>query len=1582
MSMTHTEPQAGATADRQDLGPVAWVLDELRKTLDTATKALRRQLREAEPAAPGAGGAGLESSHLAQARDALHQCAGALTMVEQEAPARMLQAMESAVVRLIEQPASRTDEAVSRIEQAGMAVTDYLQAVLAGEPVSPVELFPQYRDVQTLAGHAQSHPADLWAAAPPASTLALPGQAAPQAAGPAARARFDQGVLKIVKTGDAAAARDLQQLCAGLAAAAALPAQQGFWNIAAGYFEALALGLVPSDLYAKRIASRVLTQYVALARGEAEPSDKLTQDLLFYCARARPDAQAQADTLAAVRAAYGMAGAQAVDYELRRFGRFDPALRAQARKRIAVASEAWSALADGDLHRLKTLLEPFAQLGESMARLQPDSAVLTQALQRAVQGAAHMGTTPAPALAMEVASAVLYLDTICEAPDQDEAVLRTRAARLAERLDHVAQGGEAQPEEAWLEQLYHRLHDRQSLGSAASALQRSLVEIEQTLDQFFRAPREKVVLGKAVALLAQMRGVLSVLGLPAAALGVARMRETVDAYMTTDLDDASLRSASFERLGSSLGALGFLVDMLGHQGTQADRLFGWDDTQGVFRLLAAQPARADAAAEQATPLDTPALASDPEAAAEPGTEPEPEPETETETETEAEAEAEAEAADADADAVPDADADADTPPPPDDLKTIGPLRLHPAQYNAFLNETDESSRELLVALGAWALEWPRPPADGALAHASALADSAAAVGFDALAHLARALGRALLRAQARGLDEAGHVRLFVDAAEDIRRLLHQFAAGFVKTPSPLVQQALDDFLAAPDGAPAAPADGSPDAPEPTIAFADPIDTDLFPVFDDEAQELLPRLSAALRQWHAQPGDQSARGEALRLLHTLKGSARLAGALRLGEQAHRLESAVDALAPGAASPSAIAPLLAGFDALQSDLASLRVAQQQDLPSIDPAPPPTGPAAGDADATHEVPAPGAAPAPGPALHPMAQQTVRVPSQLLDRLTSQTGEVLTTRARLESRLAPLREALAELDGNLDRLRRQLRDVELQAESQMQSRLAQVRDAAQDFDPLEFDRFTRMQELTRMMAESVGDVAAVRRTLQSAIDGTEDDLAAQARQARELQHDLLRTRMLAFDSVAGRLHAVVRQTARDTGRAAKLHIEGGALELDRGTLERLVPAFEHLLRNAIVHGIEDADTRAAAGKPVAGNVTVALQHEAHDLVLRVADDGRGLDLARIHAQALSLGLLARGNLLSPQEAADLIFLPGFSTARQVTALAGRGIGMDVVRAEVLALGGHVETHSASGLGTAFRIVLPQATAVAQLVLLRAGQHSFGIAANLVESVRRVPVEALAEAYRSEQFTEGGEALPFYWAGALLQSSGASRESPARHASVLVLRSAAQRLALHVDEVLGQQELVVKSPGPQLARLAGLTGLSVMASGAVVLVYNPVALASVHGAQARQAQQDQTLRSGDGSPVHQAPASAAPLVLVVDDSITVRRVVQRLLQRDGWRVALASDGQEAVDLLQHEIPAVLLSDIEMPRMDGFALARHVRADARLHALPIVMITSRMAEKHREHALAIGVDHYLGKPYAEEELLSLVRRYAVASKAV
>jgi chemosensory pili system protein ChpA (sensor histidine kinase/response regulator) len=935
------------------------------------------------------------------------------------------------------------------------------------------------------------------------------------------------------------------------------------------------------------------------------------------------------------------------------------------------------------------------------------------------------------------------------------------------------------------------------------------------------------------------------------------------------------------------------------------------------------------------------------------------------------------------------------------VKVIGPLRIGLNLFNVYLNEADEWSRRLCHALAEWALGPERVPPQDTVAWAHSLAGSSFTVGFERLGEAARTLEHAIERLRqsavppGRRLDDDAR-QLPVLVAESVRHLLHQFAAGFLKEPDADMLERLRGWprasdwvpLLVPTPAPEITLTTTPALPASVVPAADTPDADLFHVFEEEAADLLPRLAGALRQWVARPDNTSARAEVLRNLHTLKGSARLAGAMGLGDMAHQMETAAEAVSPGAGEAEALRHLQTRLDALSARLDSLRVdapeteapapdaterpdAVATDVPAVEPALPAPG-AASDADPAHPhgVLAPRV---PAPRVSTAAASTVRVRPDLLDRLMNQVGDVMLTRSRMEDELHTLRASLQDLTGNLTRLRQQLRDLELQTESQLQSRqahhLQSGRAADASFDPLEFDRYTRVQELTRIMAESVNDVATVQRNLQRAVDVTEDGLVAQGRQSRELQRDLLRTRMVDFDTVAERLHRVVRQAAQESGKQVRLEVSGAQIEMDRSVLERMVPAFEHLLRNAVVHGIEPPARRSAAGKAVEGVIGLALSQEGNDVSLVFSDDGTGLDLQRVRDKAVALGRLTAGAPVDDAVATQLVFEPGLSTVSEVSELAGRGIGLDVVRNEVLSLGGRIEVATEPGRGSRFTLVLPLTTAVTQVLLLRAGQFTFGVPAALVEQVHRLDGAIVRASGPVGQLAPQGTELPLYWAGALLAQSVGSREN-GKLAPVLQLRSATQRVLLHVDEVLGNQEVVVKHLGPQLSRLPGVAGMTVLASGAVALIYNPVALAAVYGASTRE-----WLREAGERAAHQAVPST-PLVLVVDDSITVRRVTQRLLQREGYRVALAIDGTQALERMREELPVVVLSDIEMPGMDGFELVQQMRADPQLKALPVVMITSRIADKHREHARQLGVDHYLGKPYSEETLLALVAGYA------
>ncbi|MGC2049704.1 MAG: response regulator, partial [Gallionella sp.] len=759
---------------------------------------------------------------------------------------------------------------------------------------------------------------------------------------------------------------------------------------------------------------------------------------------------------------------------------------------------------------------------------------------------------------------------------------------------------------------------------------------------------------------------------------------------------------------------------------------------------------------------------------------------------------------------------------------------------------------------------------------------------------------------------------------------------------------------------------------------DDIDEQLLPVFLEEAEDLCPKIDEGLRAWREHPEDEQQVQSLKRLLHTMKGSSRMVGAMRIGEIAHEMEDLVS-VAPQAREE-------AGFwDALESDF-DLVNALLEELRGGKPVVMPTkavaietaeirqsetgrratdkqgGERIGDRRAADHVKE-----------RAVLGNVLRVRSEVVDKLVNDAGEISVARSRMEAELRSFKDSLLELTASVMRLRHQLREVEIQAESQMQARISLAKDSAAGFDPLEFDRFTRLQELTRFMNESVHDVQTIQHTLLKNLDETSAVLLVQGRLSRELQQNLMNVRMVSFNSIADRLYRIVRQTGKELNKRANLELQGTSVELDRSVLEKMVAPFEHLLRNSIVHGLENDLLRAQSGKLPIGEIRLSVRQESNEVVFEFSDDGAGLNYAKLREKAIANGTLQPEDDVSEDQLAQLIFMPGLSTASEITEIAGRGVGMDVVRSEITALGGTIDVKSKSGQGAQFIIRLPLTLAVTQILLVRSGELTYAIPSAMVEQVRQLKSADMNILHNERKIEWQDRIYPLHYLSQLLTDTEVIQENHVRN-SVLLLRSGEYRIALHVDELLGNQEAVVKNIGPQLARLSGIAGATVLGNGVVVLILNPPQLAQRVGigkvAKAVRAESPEIIK----------PLTSLPLIMVVDDSLTVRKITSRMLTRAGYQVVTATDGVDALEKLEDFTPDVMLLDIEMPRMDGFALARELRRDPKTQALPIIMITSRTADKHRDYAIQLGVNTYLGKPYQEDELLQNIADFVAVHK--
>lgn len=1571
-----------------DTGTLSWVRDEIDLALDHAGQALARYA-----AAPADG------KPLAEARNWLHQACGALTLVGLAGVTHFAETVEARLADLADKQDAADIVAIGAAAGTALAaLRRYLDDLMAGHPDQPLNLYPPYRALALAAGQAEPSPASLFfpdlTRRPPRQLDATPP---PPPRRKALRLGFARGLAKW-RDGEARGLVEMKNAVAHVEQGCAEPAERAPWWIALAWFDTPAAA--ERNPQVEFLLTGIDRQIDAYAEGRPDAApDSLLAGLLYDIAVA----PAGDERRESVRAAYRLA-------DLLPASTVDSATRREAcRAPLITAMEEWERHSQGMAEALPRFHD-IIQLLAATARDSNDAelARLVAAIADCAAWLKNSAGPPSQTIKVEMACALILVENAIEQEGArnpaDEALFAAAVGTQVERLASLANGRELPA----LQPL--RWRERQIIRQVAREIRASLEAIEPALDAYFGAPAEAAAqLPAAQAQLHGVAGAFALLGEEAA----ARIAGSTEARL------AACRSgipADFSVIAEHIATLAQFAETLRHGQPERKLLEQLAQAQepapapavppepagetgassatrdadvellAIFTeeahevlatlaaacsMLAANPADREALTtvrrcfhtlkgsgrmvkltdlgevayalervlnrrlDEHLPADAELLRLVEVARALFGQwvaaieRQQPAPEF-----TALVAECEARLGGA-------APAAAATPvipaPAPAGEVVIGDLRLSPTLYRLFVDEAEGH----IATLHRELRESPGVPSRELIRAAHTLAGISAGTGFASVRTLAHALENTLVRHSLAQVVPGEDTTLLIARAVG---MLEGMVGAIAGRRAPADDTALAEELEAIKVAAAAAAPQPDTTPPPVSPLAerrqsrpaDEIDPQLATLFLEEAPEQLHQIEAELRAWRDTPADAGHGQRIARLLHTFKGGARMCGAMSIGELAHSMETRVEqALASGGAAPALLDGLIASLDRASQMVDSLR------QPGAAPV----------------VSAP-AAVTPAPTAEASAAVMLRVRADLIDHLVNEAGEMAIARSRIEGSMKGAKSALLDLTENIARLRSQLREFEIHAETSMQSRLGSSEAHQREFDPLEFDRFTRLQELTRMMAESVNDVATVQHTLLRQVEIAGEALTAQSRQNRELSHALLRARMVPFSTVAERLHRIVRQTAKELERQANLDIHGGNTPVDRNMLERMLGPLEHLLRNAVAHGIETPEARSAAGKLELGEITLDIVPSDNDIVLTLADDGAGLDLAAIRRRAVERGLLAADAQVDDAALMELIFHPGFSTAAQVSEIAGRGIGLDVVREEVTQLGGRVEISTAPGRGTQFRILLPLTLAVIPIMLVTAAGREWAIPASMVEEARQItPAEAVAA---REAGKIGHAGIDYPWHNLPRLFGLAEEAGPPTWQ--LLLASGGARIALEAEALTQNLEVVVKSVGAQLARVPGITGATVLPDGSVTLIVNPVALTR----RARPQRPAATAAS------RQAAAGEAPLVMVVDDSLTVRKISSRLLERAGYRVATAKDGIDALEQIARQKPDVILADIEMPRMDGFELVRALRADPQLADLPVIMITSRIAERHRQVARELGVRHYLGKPYDESELLGLI----------
>ncbi|WHZ21381.1 MAG: Signal transduction histidine kinase CheA [Nitrospira sp.] len=784
-----------------------------------------------------------------------------------------------------------------------------------------------------------------------------------------------------------------------------------------------------------------------------------------------------------------------------------------------------------------------------------------------------------------------------------------------------------------------------------------------------------------------------------------------------------------------------------------------------------------------------------------------------------------------------------------------------------------------------------------------------------------------------------------------------------------------------------------------------LDPEVMSYFSPEAQEYLETLEAHLLRVDRETANPETIHELFRTAHTLKGSAYTVGFQAIGDLTHHIEDFMGAVREGQLHllPGHTDVLLRAIDIIRSLMRrdpstlghmrqrfSASLEELKQLGHVQPGPcatPSVVPSPSETVGMENVPeAVGAEPVKsGDGKTAEEREVIRVSRDRLERLLNLVGELVIDRGRLEQRLRTLDQLASQVLANKNRLIDVVRTFEDKHTFSFQpspkssgETVPKPFHGVSDFGSLEFDKYDDFNILARRISEVTADITESMSQLSGSIHRAQDDMGQLQQLTLGMRDEIARARMVPIGTPFTRFRRAAREMARATGKDVNLVTSGEHTEIDTGVVERLVDPLVHLVRNAVYHGIEPADTRLSQGKPAAGTVYLHAAHRGNSVILEVEDDGAGLDIAKIKAKAVKLGLVKPdvAAFLPESEVIKFIFLPGFSTADTVGDQAGRGVGMDVVKRAIETMNGHIEVESVRGQGTKFTMHLPLTLLIATALLVRVEKDRYAIPLPSVREVTMSVASSIQHLGGRSVMQIGDEAIEVFPLGALIrrESGLVDRSTP-----VVVVRTSAGPLGCAVDELLGRQEIVIKSLGalkPYERSVFG--GATIDPEGRVVLVLDVSRLAVREYHHALSTGADDAVSSIQDEPIQpisaQSVSKQLPLLLI-DDSLSIRKFVGRMLEAAGYTVETAVDGEEGCRKASIQNYRLIITDLEMPKLNGYEVIQALRARPQTRETPILVMTTRAGEKHRQMAVNVGASGYIAKPVEERALIQEVQRW-------